>query len=136
MTAPTIDDTPFITLDVELRPVAIGTPPWGARSEVFFDGTATSRHWDGEWNVSGIDHIVSGTNAIARIDVHVFISDPSSDEVITYRGHGRGGPTGVVEGVTFETASERLSWLNEIVAVGRATLDGAHLTVELFRLTS
>jgi hypothetical protein len=136
MPAPSIESEPFMTLVVELRRVPIGTPPWGERSEVFFEGTATSSCWDGTRAASGIDHITRGTNGIARIDVHVFVTDPGGDEVVAYRGHGRGGPDGVLEGVTFETASERLAWLNDTVAVGRATIDGSQLTVELYRVTA
>lgn len=138
MSAPIIELDPFVTLDVELRRIPIGTPPWGARSEVFFVGSATSPHWDGAWDVTGVDHIARGVTGTARIDVHVVITEPgagASDdgdrEVITYRGHGRGGPGGVIEGVTFETASERFGWLNESLAVGVATLDGDRLRVAL-----
>ena len=38
--------------------------------------------------------------------------------------------------MTFETASERLAWLNEAVAIGRAELDGGDLTVELFEVST
>ena len=40
------------------------------------------------------------------------------------------------EGVMFETASERLAWLNDTVALGKGTPDGDHLQVELFRITT
>lgn len=132
MSVPLLAQEPMMTLVVTLRHVPIGRTPTGERNEVFFEGTATSPHWEGEWNVEGIDHITVGSNAIARIDVHTIIVDPSGDEVVTYRGNGRGGPRGVYEGVILETASQRLAWLNEAVAVGHGNLDGDQLTVELF----
>jgi hypothetical protein len=42
----------------------------------------------------------------------------------------------VYEGVIVETASERVAWLNDAVAVGKGTLEGSHLTIELFLITS
>lgn len=130
MGAPEIEQQPFMTLEVTLRTIPIGTTPYGTRLEVPFDGTATSTLWEGERVVYGIDHIGVSITGTARIDVHTVIT--GDDEVITYRGNGRGTPNGVREGVIFETATERLAWLNDAVAVGRGTLDGDHLTVELF----
>lgn len=123
-----------MVLEVDLRTMPVGVTPYGNRLEVPFDGIATSRLWDGERAVTGVDHITISTSDTAAIDVHVMIS--GDDEVITYRGHGRGTDVGVREGVTFETASERLAWLNDAVAIGKGTLDGDHLTVELFLLTT
>ncbi len=134
MGAPDVEQEPFMVLEVELRMMPVGATPYGTRLEVPFDGTATSRLWDGERAVTGIDHITVSTAGTAEIDVHVFIS--GDDEIVTYRGHGRGTPNGVREGVTFETASERLGWLNDAVAIGRGTVAGTHLTVELFLITS
>jgi Protein of unknown function (DUF3237) len=42
----------------------------------------------------------------------------------------------VREGVIFETASERVAWLNDAVAVGKGTVDGEHLTIDLFLITT
>lgn len=134
MGAPDVEQDPFMVLEVELRMMPVGATPYGTRLEVPFDGTATSRLWDGERAVTGIDHITVSAAGTAEIDVHVFIS--GDDEIVTYRGHGRGTPNGVREGVTFETASERLGWLNDAVAIGRGTIVGDHLTVELFLITS
>jgi Protein of unknown function (DUF3237) len=123
-----------MTLELTLRSIPIGTTPFGARLEVPFEGTATSDLWDGTREVYGMDHIALSTTGTACIDVHVIIS--GGDEVITYRGNGRSTAIGVREGVTFETASERLAWLNDAVAIGKGTLDGDHLTVELFLITT
>ena len=134
MGAPDVEHEPFMTLNLTLRRIPIGTTPYGTRLEVPFEGTATSALWDGERQVYGIDHIAVSTTGTARIDVHVIIS--GDNEVITYRGNGRGTEIGVREGVTFETASERLGWLNDAVAIGKGTLDGDHLLIELFRITT
>jgi hypothetical protein len=134
MGAPGVAETPFMTLELTLRTIPIGTTPYGTRLEVPFEGTATSEHWDGSREVYGIDHITLSATGTARIDVHVIIS--GDDEVITYRGNGRGTAIGVREGVIFETASERVAWLNDAVAIGKGTLDGSHLTIELFLITS
>ncbi len=134
MAAPDLEPEPFIVLELTLRPVPIGQTPYGSRLEVWFDGTATSRLWDGERAASGIDHITLSATGTARIDVHVVIT--ADDEVLTYRGNGRGTAIGVREGVIFETASERLAWLNDAVALGKGTVAGDHLTIELFLLTS
>jgi hypothetical protein len=121
-------------LNVKLRMIPIGTTPYGTRLEVPFEGTATSDLWEGTREVYGIDHITLSSTDTARIDVHVIIS--GGDEVITYRGSGRGTNIGVREGVIFETASERVAWLNDAVAVGKGTLDGDDLTIELFLITT
>lgn len=132
MAAPDVEQDPFMVLEVDLRMHPIGTTPFGTRLEVPFDGTATSRLWEGERSAWGIDHITISTSGTAEIDVYVVIE--GDDEIVTYRGHGRGTENGVREGVTFETASERLAWLNDAVALGKGTLTGDHLTVELFLL--
>ncbi len=129
---PTVEREPFLTLVVTLRPTDVGQTPFGFRREVFFEGTATSELWDGEWSANGIDHIVVGDGGVVRIDVHVNLCGP--DETVVYRGHGRAGAAGVVGGVTFETTSERLAALNTTVAVGRGTVDGDQLTVTLYRI--
>jgi hypothetical protein len=134
MGAPEVEQHPFMVLNLTLRRIPIGSTPYGMRLEVPFEGTATSELWDGAREVYGIDHIAVSTTGTARIDVHVIIS--GDDEVITYRGNGRGTAIGVREGVIFETASERLAWLNDTVAIGKGTVDGSDLLIELFRITT
>jgi Protein of unknown function (DUF3237) len=133
MGAPDVEQEPFMTLSLTLRSIPIGTTPYGIRLEVPFEGTATSELWDGDREVYGIDHITMSSNGTARIDVHVISGD---GEVVTYRGSGRGTSIGVREGAIFETASERLAWLNDTVAVGRGTRTGDALLIELFRITT
>jgi hypothetical protein len=132
MSAPEVEPESFMTLNLTLRHIPIGTTPYGTRLEVPFEGTAVSTLWDGEREVYGIDHIRISSTGTALIDVHVIIS--GDGEVVTYRGNGRGTSIGVREGVIFETASERLAWLNDTVAIGRGTVDGDHLLIELFRI--
>jgi Protein of unknown function (DUF3237) len=134
VSAPAVSPDPFMTLDLTLRPIPIGTTPYGERLEVPFEGTAVSELWEGTREVSGIDHITVSTTGAARIDVHVIIS--GDGEVIIYRGSGRGTSIGVREGVIFETSSDRVAWLNDAVAVGKGTIDRNHLTVELFLITT
>lgn len=132
MESPRIESEPFITLEIVLRATPVGRTPFGDRREVFFEGTAISSLWDGEWKANGVDHITVGDGGVVRIDVHVTMS--GDGEVVTYRGHGRAGTSGVVEGVTFETPTERLANLNTTVAVGRGSLDGDRLTITLYRI--
>ena len=124
----------MVTLRLALRRNDVGETPYRTRTEVPFEGTATSPHWDGTWRATGIDHITRGTRGTSSLDVHTVITN--GDETIMYHAIGRGGPGGILEGVTFETATERLAWLNEAVAIGRAELDGSELTVELFRVST
>jgi hypothetical protein len=130
MDAPTLATQPMMRLVVQLERRPVGTTPFATRTEVSFEGTATSPHWDGEWHVVGIDHITRATDGTAAIDVHTVIS--GDDETILYRGHGRGGPSGIREGVTFETPSVRLAWLNSTIALGVGSVDGDELTIELY----
>jgi hypothetical protein len=132
MAPPSIEHEPFMTLEVTLRMLPIGPTPYGTRLEVPFEGTAVSPLWDGEREVYGVDHITVSSTGTARIDVHTIIM--GDDEAIIYRGNGRGLQTGVYEGVIFETASERLAWLNDAVAIGHGIEDAGRLTVQLFRI--
>lgn len=133
MSAPKLADEPTIVVQVTLHGMPIGATPWGERDETFFNGTARSSLWEGEWLVRGIDHLRVSSRGVYEIDVHVFITNPDDPaEIVTYRGHGRAGEAGLFEGVTFETPIERLAWLNDTVAVGRGSLDGDQLTIELF----
>ncbi len=132
MTNPWLDDEAMMSLTVTLHPLQIGRTPAGHRVEVPFEGVATSPHWEGERRVSGVDHIAVGSNGISRLDVHTIITD--GDETVAYRGTGRGRPDGILEGVVFETASERLAWMNEAVAVGVGAVDGRELTVDIFAI--
>jgi len=133
MDAPGVATEPMIVLRVTLRRLPLGETPFGTRLEVPFEGTATSPHWTGERQVTGVDHLAVSSDGVAAIDVHTVIS--GDDETILYRGHGRSGPDGLREGVTFQTASDRLGWLNHTVALGRGSLDGQELTIELFQVT-
>jgi hypothetical protein len=132
MTPPQLVEQPMITLHVTLRRIPLGRTPTGDLTEVPFEGTATSPHWDGEWTVTGVDHITRGTDGVAHIDVHTVISN--GDASLRYWGVGRGGPNGIREGITFQTSSERLAWMNSIVAVGRGVVTGDQLDVEIYLL--
>ena len=96
MAAPDVEQEPFMVLEVELRMHPIGTTPFGTRLEVPFEGTATSRLWEGERTAWGIDHITISTAGTAEIDVYVVVE--GDDEIVTYRGHGRGTDAGADEG--------------------------------------
>jgi hypothetical protein len=132
MAAPRLIEEPMMRLQVTLHRISLGRTTTGERTEVPFEGTATSPHWEGEWTVTGVDHIRRGSDGIAHIDVHTVVTN--GDESLLYRGVGRGGPNGIIEGVTFETSSDRLAWLNTAVAVGRGVVDGAELRVEIFQI--
>lgn len=133
MDAPGIAADPMISLVVQLEPQQPIAAPFGTRHEIPFAGIATSPHWSGEWRAAGVDHITRGSHGTAMIDVHVTITDGTTS--ILYRGHGRGGPGGLREGVTFETDSDEFAWLNDTVAVGTGTLDGATLSIDLFQVS-
>ncbi len=133
MDAPSIADDPMMSLVIELQRQQPVAGPYGTRHEVPFHGTATSPHWDGEWLVSGVDHITRGTQGTALIDVHVTVTDGTT--TILYRGHGRGSADGIREGVTFETDAAAFAWLNDTLAVGVGAVDGATLTVDLYAVT-
>lgn len=117
---------------VKLDATDLGATPGGIRNEVAFAGTATSPHWPGEWPVVGIDHLVVGSDGIAHLDVHAVVG--SGTDVFAYRGRGRARPEGIIEGIVFETSSERLSWLNGAVAIAVGNLRNGALVLELFQV--
>jgi hypothetical protein len=124
----------MVCLVVDLHATDVGRTPVGDRREVTFDGVATSPHWSGEWPARGIDHIVVGSDGTSRLDVHTVVG--SGAEVIAYRGTGRAGPDGIVEGVVFETACERFAWMNSAVGVGVGRVSDGTLTVEIFQIVT
>ena len=79
MAAPDVEQEPFMVLEIDLRMHPIGSTPFGTRLEVPFEGTATSRLWDGERSAWGTDHITISATGTAEIDVHVVIE--GGDEV-------------------------------------------------------
>jgi len=127
---------PMMRLVVDLSVTDVGLTPAGHRREVSFVGTATSPHWDGERSARGVDHIVASADGTSRLDVHTVIG--TGDEVVAYRGTGRARTDvgSVLEGVVFETASERLAWMNSAVAVGVGRVRSGTLVVELFRIVT
>ena len=120
-------------MTLDLNATDLGTTPAGVRNEVSLQGAATSSHWPGDWPVTGIDHLVVGTDGIARLDVHGVVGTGS--DVFAYRGTGRAGSDGIVEGIVFETASEQLSWLNGAVAIGVGTLRDGALVIDVFQVS-
>ena len=46
MGAPDVEHEPFMTLNLTLRRLPIGTTPYGTRVEVPFEGVATSELWE------------------------------------------------------------------------------------------
>ena len=79
---------------------------------------------------------MASPDGTSRLDVHTVIG--TGDEVVAYRGTGRARTEvgSVLEGVVFETASERLAWMNAAVAVGVGRVRSGTLVVELFRIVT
>ncbi len=127
----------FCSIDAELGMSVIGKTPAGMRIDFPFEGTATSSHWEGERPVKGVDYVTVRNDGNMDLDIHAVIG--SGREKVSYRASGvsiAGDQQGVAhprELLTFQTADEPLSFLNDAigVALGKGADGRLELTVYL-----
>jgi hypothetical protein len=126
---------PFCTIQAEMGRRIIGDAPSGMRIDFPFQGTATSRHWEGERPVDGVDFVTLRTDGNMDLDIHATIGEKR--ETVGYRGSGVSivDPDGSAqprELITFQTGNEDLAWLNNEVGVAFGKGEAGKLTVEVY----
>jgi hypothetical protein len=116
----------------------LGKMPQGARIDFMFEGTATSKHWEGERPVKGIDYVTVRGDGNMDLDIRATIGEKR--ETIAYRGSGVSivkSPTEAMprELITFQTGIEDLSWLNTSVgvAIGEGETGAIAITIYIIQ---
>lgn len=124
---------PLMTINATLSFKMIGDVGAGTRIDVPFSGTATSSHWEGELPVEGVDYVTMRDSGVGELVIRARMG--SGRDTVSYEAIGRNAG-GIVEGLTFSTASEKFDFLNSIVAVAVGGADGDQLSLEIFQVTS
>lgn len=125
---------PLMTVKAKLNFNMIGDVGAGTRLDVPFEGTATSSHWEGERPVRGVDYVTVRANGIAELDIRAIVGE--GEDAVSYDAKGRQTADGIQEVFTFSTASESLSFLNGITAVGFGSVDKADLTLDIHQIVA
>lgn len=125
----------FCTVDATMGMNVIGRTPSGMRLDFPFEGVATGPHWEGERPVKGVDYVVVREDGNMALDIHAVLGEKG--ESVSYKGSGISianpdRSADPKELITFETANETLSWLNNEVAVAFGHGESGKLTVEIY----
>jgi hypothetical protein len=125
----------FCTIVGELGANVIGPTPAGMRIDFPFKGTATGPHWEGERPVSGVDYVTVRADGNMDLTIHGVIGEKR--EKVSYRASGVSianpdGSASPKELLTFQTANEGLSWLNDEIGVAFGTGGGGKLDIEVY----
>lgn len=125
----------FCSFEGDLGMQVIGKAPGGMRIDFPFEGSATSPHWEGERPVRGVDYATVRSDGNMALDIRAVIGEKR--ESVSYRGSGVSiahpdNSADPKELVTFQTANEDLSWLNNEVGVVFGHGEAGKLTLEFF----
>lgn len=125
----------FCSFEGDLGMQVIGKAPGGMRIDFPFEGSATSPHWDGERPVRGVDYATVRSDGNMDLDIRAVIGEKR--EAVSYRGSGVSiahpdNSADPKELVTFETANEDLSWLNNEIGVVFGHGEAGKLTLEFY----
>jgi hypothetical protein len=110
----------FCQIEGTLAPRMLGNMPQGTRIDFGFEGTATSKHWEGERPVKGVDYATMRSDGNMDLDLRATIGEKR--DTISYRGTGVSivkDPTEAApqELITFATGNADFAWLNSAIGV-------------------
>ena len=130
---PTLEE--FCTLEGKLGMNVIGQTPSGMRIDFPFEGVATSRHWDGERPVKGVDYVTVRGDGNMTLDIRAVIGEKR--EAVSYRGGGISianpdRSADPKELITFETGNEDLAWLNNEIGVAFGHGEGGNISLTIY----
>lgn len=130
---PTLES--LCTIEADLGMNLIGAAPAGTRIDFPFEGTATSEHWDGERRVRGVDYVTVRSDGNMDLDIRGVIGEKR--EAVAYRATGVSianpdNSADPKELLTFQTANEDLSWLNDEIAVAFGHGSEGRLRLEVY----
>jgi hypothetical protein len=110
----------FCRIEGTLAPRMLGNMPQGTRIDFGFEGVATSKHWEGERPVRGVDYATVRSDGNMDLDIRATIGEKR--ETVSYRGIGVSVVTSPSEAhpqelITFATGNADLAWLNTAVGI-------------------
>ncbi|HSL25143.1 MAG TPA: DUF3237 family protein [Acidimicrobiia bacterium] len=125
----------FCTVKATMSPRMLGKMPQGTRIDFPFEGTAVSRHWEGERPVRGIDYVT--VRADGHMDLEIRATIGEKRETVAYRGTGVSiakSPTEATpqELITFQTGVEDLAWLNTSVGIGLGGGESGTIAITIY----
>jgi hypothetical protein len=110
-----------VTATMQLHP--IGPTPAGTRIDLQLAGDAEEGSRV-RGRLEGVDYLTVRPDGVSLLDVHATLRSPDGD-VVAVRASGVGAPT--PDGsrgrlaCTFQTASDKLGWMNAVLAVAATT---------------
>ena len=127
----------FCKIEADLAMNVIGNTPAGMRIDFPFKGTATSKHWDGERPVRGVDYVTVRSDGNMELDIHATIGEKRDTISYTATGVSIANPDQSAdpkELVVFQTGNEDLAWLNNEVGVAFGHARDGKITLTLHLL--
>ena len=110
----------LLAVTARMQPHEIGPTPGGRRIDLHLAGDADP---DGrvQGHLEGVDYLTVRADGVLQLNVHATLRTADGD-LVAVRGRGMATPTpeGTMAGrlaCTFQTASEKLSWLNTTLGV-------------------
>lgn len=130
---PTLE--PFCEITASMTPRMLGNMPLGTRIDFPFEGVATSEHWEGERKVHGVDYVT--VRADGNMDLQIRGTIGSKRDTVAYQATGVSLGISKTEArpqelITFQTGSEELSWLNDVIGVGLGAGEGMDLSLTIY----
>lgn len=125
----------FCTIVGELSATVFGPTPAGMRIDFSLIGTANSPHWEGERPVSAVDYVTVRADGNMDLEIHGVIGEKR--EKVSYRARGVSiahpdGSASPKELITFQTANEGLSWLNDEIGVAFGTGGAGRMSLDFY----
>jgi hypothetical protein len=130
---------PLTSATATMRFREVGPTPAGTRMDIDIEGD-----FDPGGRVTGhlvgVDYFTVRPDGVAQLNVHGTATSPDGD-IVAFRATGlaRLAPDRTASGrlaVTFQTAAERLAWLNGVLGFGvsRADMDTGELRLSFYTL--
>ncbi len=83
----------------------------------------------------GGDWVTVRADGSMQLDVRILLkTDDGADIYCEYKGIGLDGATKITTAPMFQTAHEKYTWLNSVVAVARGTSGGGKVTYEVYEV--
>ncbi len=130
---------PFCEITATMTPRMLGSMPLGTRIDFPFEGVATSEHWDGEREVRGVDYVTLRPDG--NMDLQIRGTIGSKRDTVAYQATGVSLGISKTEArpqelITFQTGSEELAWLNDVIGVGLGRGEGLDLSLTIYIVRS
>lgn len=130
---------PFCEITASMTPRMLGNMPLGTRIDFPFEGVATSEHWEGEREVSGVDYVTLRPDG--NMDLQIRGTIGSKRDTVAYEAIGVSLGVSKTEArpqelITFQTGNEELAWLNDVIGVGLGHGEGLDLSLTIYIVRS